>query len=1465
MKSFLSTILAILIGSFTALAQGTPTLVQGNQVKTEDELVSGKPYLLYYVSNSKGCYVKANSSWNYFQVSDNDKTITDEAIFILTQEGNTWKIQSQKTSKYFPVPTKNESHEFIPVEESSAGLWTLNFFSDGVSKGNIAPSCNGLSLNRWEIRLHGWDLGTDNVNQFKIYELAFTATASEVYTIKNSNGDDVISSPNDHWVFVPTGYGNYYYMYNINAQQFVSDTNFTLGDVAVPVSVNYKSITTQDGKTLFGIGNDTNLKVEKLSLDPFNPENDDDFIAAKNKLLGYNNKVTKLTNVSEIGEIDFTTTVDGIERVNNPNDGWYALRIHSDSDNPVYGGNFLYTLASEFEDIKGWKYPLSHGGSDYPKHPTANDAYYYVRLWPISRTVDGVTKTYYHWQVPTGKYVVNYLNNYPIIFNRPASDFIIEEYDDEPDGTFYFQSSDFRAKAWEDHIDKTARKHMDSSTRYEIYKVNPSELGLTAWQVIFNEGVNDVKLECTRQDVKGPNAVYNRGYFFLPTGQTPNSATEFKINGTTVTATVNVAATATAPANSIEVIYAPDVCFTADNVTVVQGARTTGLGNTKQALLRVEVKPLAPCHLKSFTLNLAGATNLTKVEAYLSSADQLNAEGETKFIRLGSTTIRSGESDDPDGEYIINVDEDDIHDILNDNATIANPLLTSGESNYIWITADIISADAAESEIVDAAITSISYQNTATEPVSNSCDISAKGDPEGYMRIFKKQSYVWVSTENNPTGSRYYRTPALLSLGDGTLLAFGEYRHDNINGLGKDYDGSDNGHCIDVVMRKSTDNGATWETPVVIAEGTEATGIGYGNPAVVKTGSTIICLMSKGEHAYDSSTGLTQIFKRTSTNSGSTWTAPEEITINWNGVAHHSAYVTSGKGLVYRTNSPHPNRIAFVVNVKASASGSTKEYLLYSDDNGTSWAVDPTPLSGKGKESKLEEKNDGSLYVTGKVPASKDCNNDVLYFIRGEGENPDAILQTVIWKYDGDPVRLRDLRLYASFDFSTKASWQLLFTVTEANAAASSMQELSDNNLAIFFEDGSIGNNEKEGCYAMNYVVISNSMVREQTSDMTSAIIIDTDSPKAGPNVSGSGWAHSVTTNKASGFEGIIISANYGAFNRETKNNRRYFDLRPSAANSSSTITITAPEGYVIKSYSIKGISNNAVSYTVTAADGTNQATLDGSEGLTVDNIYSPTTTFTLTRDGDYADNKYANITDFTITLARAEFGVTLHRVNEGIKGKSYATLYYSQDLQQTDETTKAYYITSVDENGMVVLTETNNEGRDIPKETAVVLINSEGNTYTEFTIVSRLDPVVSTSANWLKGTLVRKTIDLTASSNLYSLGRRRKKPKNGEEDTWSEWVAGFYKNGQSTFDLSANRAHLDTSTPSASLQGTRGFDLPWDDLDETQTLIDDCKDDTPNRDTETPWYTLDGRKVGDKQPAAKGIYIKNGRKMVIK
>lgn len=1589
-KGFLSLLFITLWGTISSFAQNdlppTPSergVERGAQITSESNLVSGKPYLLYYVGNN-GCYVKAMEGNDYFKALAADLVLTDEAVFYFLPDGDKWKIQSRKTNRFFPVPTKSTT--FAPTEAEAAGAWSLNFQENN----NIAPSCvNGAttySLNRSRLGngtsvLHGWTQGTAQANQLRIYEIALSTTsivetgqvvsvtgtgesdletnqwyvmrkngiffiddaangyttstapkgfgrsnsrylvrlesdgngkyyvqtgygnylftgntttrvsataytaeelkglwelhklvdpirptASEVYTLNGSGA----------WIFVPNGFTNQYYLFNVasgnNQYKFSypsASGEWTFSQEAVPVLLetlgdSHYCITTKDGAKTFVVGDEGHMTVAK-SRDASSAET-----TALNTALGnlLSNGVSKLTLPTDITQGAAALDADFTK-------GWFALRIKNETNHPEYDGNFLYTLPTE-----NWAYsrphPMSHGG-DFMKHPLKDDAQYYVRLWPVTRTENEggneVTKTFYHWQVPNGKYVVNHNNDYPITWIRDASDFILGQ---NADGTFYIQSSGYRTQICtdgngNDYLGKTKSRYVTSPTRLDIYPVDVAAAGLRPWKVVFNTGADDVKLHYQgAAAVKGLRDVYNNGFFFFPEGVEPG-ASDFQINGEDVTAEIHNNSGSYSDPYTIHVTYAPAVCIESSGITVVQGSRTAGVKNTMQAVLRIEVNPVAPCYPTAFNINLTGASSLSNVSAYLTNADQLQADGVAR-VPLAS------QGNPTEGTLKLSVSKDTYKN--------ADHLLTTGEHNYIWITADIKDDANVESNEVDASISSIEYVNVLTNyDHAATCSVSY-GNPDGTMRIFYRQNYLWVSTDQNSDAARFYRNPVILPLDGENVLAFSEYRYDDVSELGKDYDNSDYGHRIDIVMRKSTDNGKNWTTAETIAFGTDATestkASGFSNPAVVRTKSgKIICLMAMGQEAFDSNVGLRHIGMISSTNSGASWTAPVDIydDIEWGEHSPSSAYITAGKGVCFNNG-----RIAFVLNERASSN--SDEYVLYSDDEGDSWKFVPTSLFMNGKWGKLVVMNDDRLMAsvsrgndteylgrgynstTGSAAAtgietwntssnwegklnSYGRNNDILYFQRGTNgvTTTDVMLHTVYNKVDSKDA----LRLYASFDQS--ATWKEFFTILPANASVSSMQTLNDGNLAIFFEDGSIGGGAN-GSYALNYVVIRKEIFDEQVSDVLSSIIIEegeTDSNAPYVTWKTDGWTQSFTTQDKTGFAGVVVSSSFdGAFNRESgAGSKRYICLKASEAGATDEITISAPAGYLIKSYTITAKKKSTETYTLSANEVSPVALSDNtSEEFSVSNIYQPSATFSF--GSTSGSGSYALISNFVVELTKGYYVVSLNQVNPNTPGdRSYATLYSDYDLRQTDNQTKAYYVSSITD-GRVILEETPNDGRDIPRLTPVVLINSEGTKQTAFTVVEELSSLGQT--NLLSGTLTPKELDMGTNANLYSFGRRR--TRANEQSNWGDYVAGFYNTG-SKITLGANKAYLDTSA-----QSSRGFDLSLPD-DNPLTDILSLPTDQPAPVHNPAWYTLDGRQLA-LPPTNKGIYIHNGKKIII-
>lgn len=112
-------------------------------------------------------------------------------------------------------------------------------------------------------------------------------------------------------------------------------------------------------------------------------------------------------------------------------------------------------------------------------------------------------------------------------------------------------------------------------------------------------------------------------------------------------------------------------------------------------------------------------------------------------------------------------------------------------------------------------------------------------------------------------GHTKYRIPAVVLSASGTLLAFCEGR-----------EGTSDKGAIDIVLRRSSDEGVTWTDEVVVVDGLGNTA---GNPAPVVDADTGDVLLLFCRNPADSAYPRT-VFLTRSSDDGVTWDEPVEIT-----------------------------------------------------------------------------------------------------------------------------------------------------------------------------------------------------------------------------------------------------------------------------------------------------------------------------------------------------------------------------------------------------------------------------------------------------------------------------------------------------------------------------------------------------------------------------------------------------------
>ena len=342
-----------------------------------------------------------------------------------------------------------------------------------------------------------------------------------------------------------------------------------------------------------------------------------------------------------------------------------------------------------------------------------------------------------------------------------------------------------------------------------------------------------------------------------------------------------------------------------------------------------------------------------------------------------------------------------------------------------------------------------------------------------------------------------YRIPALLKAKDGTITAFSDFRP-----CRTDVGGGE----IDVVVRQSKDNGATWGDPVTILKGNPdgpVFDIAHGDAAVVtdRTSGRMLMMCASGNVYYWRSTldNPNRVGRYYSTD-GIHWQG-EEITdeiYSLMGGAVHKLFFTSGRicqsqkiksGKHYRIYSALCTNIGNVV--------------LFSDDFGCSWQ----PLGGRdarptleGDEAKLIELPDGNVLLcsrsqkgagrvfniftydnakraTGSWAApvhidskykSAMCNGEILLVPArraSDGKKTHVLLYSVPQSDRRENVGIYYKELASKADYSSPScfvdGWQS-YRVTTRPSAYSTLLQTDDRDILIFYEE-----TEHKGGYDM--------------------------------------------------------------------------------------------------------------------------------------------------------------------------------------------------------------------------------------------------------------------------------------------------------------------------------------------------------------------------------------------------------------
>ncbi len=227
--------------------------------------------------------------------------------------------------------------------------------------------------------------------------------------------------------------------------------------------------------------------------------------------------------------------------------------------------------------------------------------------------------------------------------------------------------------------------------------------------------------------------------------------------------------------------------------------------------------------------------------------------------------------------------------------------------------------------------------------------VSCGKDGGGGKETSKSQELNFVFTSGEE-GYACYRVVAMVVTNEGTILAFSEGRVNDCNDEGD----------IDLVMKRSTDNGETW-SPLLTLEDDGPNPCKNPCPVVLPSGRILLmwCWNKSIPSKEDRTTR--EIYTTYSDDDGLTWTDSRNITDmvyeddwGWYGTG-------PGHGIV-KERDPHLGRI-IVAARHNPVDGKGRSHLICSDDNGETWFIGGMALRDQTNEPTATELSDGSIML----------------------------------------------------------------------------------------------------------------------------------------------------------------------------------------------------------------------------------------------------------------------------------------------------------------------------------------------------------------------------------------------------------------------------------------------------------------------------------------------------------------------
>lgn len=364
------------------------------------------------------------------------------------------------------------------------------------------------------------------------------------------------------------------------------------------------------------------------------------------------------------------------------------------------------------------------------------------------------------------------------------------------------------------------------------------------------------------------------------------------------------------------------------------------------------------------------------------------------------------------------------------------------------------------------------------------CSLSSQAAAKGIQ-----DQLLWKAGEGAYKG---YRIPAVVVSNKGTVLAFAEGRND----------GGDSGD-IDIVLRRSKDNGKSWEPEIVVwNEGLNT----CGNPCPVvdeKTGRIWLWMSwnsgkdDEGEIIHKKSERPRLPYVCYSDDDGRTWSQPVDMSATCRDQSWGWYATGPGFGIQIRSGR-YKDRLVIPANHSYEDSkGNVRKgpfgygcHVLISDNHGKSWRMS-TPIRPGCNESQVTELSDGTLLMNMRsyndkfsraISISKDggetwseidhdyqlvesrCQASILNYGRYEGKSYHLFSNPAV------PVGRTHMTIRISDDDCQ--TWTTSHLLYKGPSAYSCLVRLPNDDLGIFFESG-----KKNPYETLRFVSIPSKMI----------------------------------------------------------------------------------------------------------------------------------------------------------------------------------------------------------------------------------------------------------------------------------------------------------------------------------------------------------------------------------------------------